>query len=218
LPARRRKRILAVDFGVYLVTDRTQTRGRDLVQVVEDALRGGVRAVQLRERGVTDRELVSLGRLLRGLTQQHGAALLVNDRIDVAAAIRADGVHLPARSFAAAEARAILGSHSLIGVSTHSPAEVEAAAETGADFAVFGPVFETPSKRRFGAPLGLPALEEAAHAAAIPVLAIGGLNPSRTPEAIRAGAAGVAVIRSVLAQPDPEGAARALCAAVRAKR
>ena len=114
-------------FAVYLVTDRRQTGGRPLIQSVEAALRGGVRAVQLRERDLSAAEMTHLGRQLREVTRRHGAALLINDRVDVALACGADGVHLPASSFAVPDARALLGPNRLIGVSTHHPDEVIAA-------------------------------------------------------------------------------------------
>ncbi len=200
---------------VYLVTDRRETGGRDLEAVVEAALRGGVRAVQLRERDLSTCDLLALATRLRALTSEHGALLLVNDRVDVALACGADGVHLPASSFAVPDARALLGPRRLIGVSTHHPNEVVVAAESGADFAVFGPIHDTPSKRPYGPPLGLAALRQAA-AASIPVYAIGGIDAARATEARRSGAAGVAVVRAILAAADPAAAAARLAAATSA--
>lgn len=191
---------------VYLVTDRTQTRGRPLVDVVADALRGGVRAVQLRERGLETRALLALAQQLRTLTRQHDALLLINDRIDIALACDADGVHLPTHSFTVTDARALVGPHRLIGVSTHHAQEVAAAARDGADFAVFGPVFHTPSKQQYGPPVGLDALAAAAQAS-IPVLAIGGVTADRVAALRARGAAGVAVVRDILAADDPPAAA-----------
>jgi len=199
------------DWGVYLVTDRAQTNGRPLLDVVTAALRGGVGAVQLRERGLETRALLELAIALRQATRAAGAALLINDRIDVALACDADGVHLPGHSFAVADARALLGPRRLIGVSTHHPDEVAAAAAAGADFAVFGPIFATPSKAAYGAPQGLDALVRARRAAALPLFAIGGVNADNAAAARGAGADGVAVIRAVLAAPDPVAAATALC-------
>ena len=197
-------------WGIYLVTDRTATGGRDLVEVVAAALCGGIRAVQLRERECSTRELVLLARVLRELTSRHGAALLVNDRVDVALACDADGVHLPGHSFAVAEARRLLGPRRLIGVSTHAPAEIATAAAAGADFTVFGPIYDTPAKRAFGAPLGLTALAAARAASQLPLLAIGGIDSGRVGEVRAGGADGVAVIRAVLAADDPAAAARLL--------
>jgi len=197
-------------WGVYLVTDRAQTGGRALIDVVGAALQGGIRAVQLRERDMSARELLALALRLRESTRAAGAALLINDRVDVALACDADGVHLPAASFAVADARALLGPHRLIGVSTHTTEEVAAAGRTGADFAVFGPIYETPSKQAYGAPLGLTALAAARSAASLPLFAIGGINHERAADIRAAGADGIAVIRAVLAAPDPAHAAAAL--------
>jgi thiamine-phosphate pyrophosphorylase len=178
--------------------------------VIGAALAGGVRAVQLRERDLTTRALLALAHDLRTLTAARAALLLINDRIDVALACEADGVHLPGNSFAVADARALLGPERLIGVSTHGAEEVAAAAAAGADFAVFGPVFETPSKRDFGPPRGLDELGAACAGTRMPVLAIGGID-AKTAAAVRArGAAGVAVIRAILSAGDPALAARTL--------
>jgi thiamine-phosphate pyrophosphorylase len=134
--------------------------------------------------------------------------LLVNDRIDVALACDADGVHLPAGSFDVRDARALIGAERLVAVSTHSPEEVVAAERAGADFVVFGPVFDTPSKRPYGDPLGLDLLKHAAASARIPVFAIGGITVDCLYDVRAAGAAGAAVIRAILAADDPEHAAR----------
>ena len=203
-----RSRPLPREFGAYLVTDRHQTRGRPLADCVEAALRGGVRAVQLREKDVSTRDLADLARGLREVTARHGAALLINDRIDVALACDADGVHLPAGSFEVRDARALVGAERFVGVSTHSPEEVVAAERAGADFVVFGPVFDTPSKRPYGAPLGLHLLKQAAGPVSIPVFAIGGITTARLEDVRAAGAAGAAVIRAILAADDPHEAAR----------
>lgn len=202
----RRSSVSPRDWGVYLVTDRAQTDGRSLIDVVSAALKGGVGAVQLRERGLETRALLELATALRAATRATGAALLINDRIDVALACDADGVHLPGHSFAVAEARALLGPQRLIGVSTHHPDEVRDAAAAGADFAVFGPVFATPSKAAYGAPLGVDALTRARAATTLPLFAIGGVDASTVAAVRDAGADGVAVIRAVLAADDPAAA------------
>lgn len=181
-----------------------------MLEVVAAALQGGVRAVQLREPDLTARALLELARALRALTAQHAALLLINDRIDIALACGADGVHLPARSFAPRDARALLGPQRVIGVSAHHPDEVAAAAAAGADFAVLGPIYDTPSKRAYGPPLGLAPLTAACAATPMPVLAIGGIDAASAAAARHCGAAGVAVIRAVLAADDPAAAARAL--------
>ena len=197
-------------WGLYLITDQAQTNGRPLLDVIAAALRGGVRAVQLRERALTTRALLALAEPLRRLTSRHGAALLINNRIDVALACDADGVHLPADSFSVTDARALLGPIKLIGASTHSAREVSAAAAAGADFVVFGPIYDTPSKRPFGPPLGLDALADARASATVPLFGIGGIDAVNAPDVLARGADGVAVIRAILAATEPEQATRRL--------
>ena len=128
-----------LDFRLYFVTDRKQTNGRPLVDVVHAALDGGVRAVQLREKDLEGGELYHLALTLRDLTSRYQAQLLINDRIDVALAVEADGIHLGQTSFPVPTARQLLGPGKLIGVSTHSQEEIDAARE--ADFLLFGPVY-----------------------------------------------------------------------------
>jgi thiamine-phosphate pyrophosphorylase len=197
-------------FRLYLVTDRRQTAGRPLPDVVEAALQGGVDAVQLREKDLPARDLAALAERLAGICRRHRARLLVNDRVDVALAVGADGVHLPADSFAPADARRLLGPEALIGVSTHTLADARAAQDAGADFVVFGPLFDTPAKRIYGPPLGLAALAEVTRAVRLPVLAIGGVRAAHVAAVRRHGAAGVAVVSAILGAGDPSAAAAAL--------
>ena len=199
-----------IDFNLYLITDRRQVPGGDLVGAVHAALQGGVKAVQLREKDLSARELLPLARELRKLTREFGAKLLINDRIDVALAAEADGVHLGGHSLPVAAARALLGPQRLIGVSTHHRAEILFAARDGADFVTFGPVWFTPSKAPYGAPVGLDALRQACADAPLPVFALGGVVATRIPELIAAGCCRAACIGAVLAAPSPECAARAL--------
>ena len=139
--------------------------------------------------------------------------MLVNDRADVALAVGADGVHLPGAGFPVEVARRLVGRDCLLGVSTHAAMEVEAAGRAGADFVLFGPLYDTPSKRGFGAPQGVAALAAACRRATVPVLAIGGVTAARIPELGAAGAAGVAVIRALLEADDPGQATKELLAA-----
>jgi len=202
-----------VDFRLYLVTDRHATRGRRLPDLVECCLQAGLRAVQLREKDLGARELLALARELRILTSRHGARLLVNDRIDVAMAAGADGVHLPSEALPPDVARPLIGPARLLGVSTHSASEAEVAERAGADFVLFGPVYDTPAKRRYGAPQGLAALAEVCRRVSLPVVAIGGVTAAHVPELRAAGAAGIAVIRALLRAADPARATAELLAA-----
>ncbi|HET6203844.1 MAG TPA: thiamine phosphate synthase [Planctomycetota bacterium] len=196
--------------SLLLVTDGSGDVRR-LEEVVRAARRGGLSAVQLREPRLRDRALFDLARRLRDLFPPGEGTLLVNDRVDVALASGADGVQLGFRSFAAASARLLLGRGGLVGVSVHS---VEEARRTGgADFAIFGPVFATPSKEGILPPRGLEGLRRAVEESAVPIVAIGGLDPDRARACARAGAAGIACIRAIFSAADPGEAARSLRAA-----
>ncbi len=201
-------------FCLYLVTDRTRTAGRPLLQVVEQALQGGVDAVQLREKDLCGGELLVLAKNLGTLCRRYGVKFLINDRIDVVLAADADGVHLPVDSFAPADARRLLGPDVLIGASAHSLAEARTAAAGGADFIVFGPIFETPSKRTFGSPVGLDALAAASRGVALPLIAIGGITAERVRSVRQHGVHGIAVVSAILEADDPRAAAAALRAAL----
>jgi thiamine-phosphate pyrophosphorylase len=203
-------------WGLYLVTDRHQTGSRDLLAVVAQALRAGVCAVQLREKDLATRDLYDLAGKLVAVTRGAGAALLVNDRVDVAMAVSADGVHLTRRSLPPKEARALMGPGKLIGISCHSLAEIREAEDGGADFVVLGPIFETPSKTPFGPPLTTSVLRQARANTSLPLLAIGGINSVRVPEIMAAGADGISVISAVMAARDPGTAVTTLLAAVAA--
>lgn len=203
---------MAVDFRVYLITDRKQAPGGDILRVVAEALEGGLRAVQLREKDLPGIELFRLAGHMRDLTAKRGARLLVNDRADVALAVGADGVHLGTASIPASVARSLLGEGALIGCSTHTARELSEAAAGGADFVTFGPVYPTPSKAAYGPPLGVAALADACRGAAVPVFALGGVKAGNAPEVIGAGAYGIAMISEVVASPDPRRAAAELVA------
>jgi thiamine-phosphate pyrophosphorylase len=209
---------VSLDFDLYVVTDRQLTAGRPLRLVVEAALRGGARAFQLREKDLAPRELYPLALEMRQLTQTYGASLLINDRVDLALAVDADGVHLTTGSLPAMVARQLLGPSRLIGVSTHSVAEAQRAAEDGADFIVFGPVFYTPSKASYGEPVGLDALRAVRAAVTIPMLAIGGVKEANLNQVLAAGADGIAVISAIISAEDPMAASAALLGTLRSQR
>ncbi len=201
---------MSIDFNLYLITDRNQVAaGHTLLSAVEAALQGGVNAVQLREKDLSAAELLPLARELRNLSRLYGARLLINDRIDLALAVQADGVHLGGHSLPIEIVRQITGPDMLIGVSTHCLADIQRATGQGADFVTFGPVYATPSKAAFGPPQGVQALAEACSSSPLPVFALGGMTPSRAVEAYRAGAAGIALIAAILANPAPRNAAEA---------
>jgi thiamine-phosphate pyrophosphorylase len=196
------------DFDVYLVTDRTGTRGRDLVWVVEEALDGGVGAVQLREKDLGGGELFSLAEKVKRLCARYQARLFINDRVDVALAVDADGVQLGSRSMPVDVARKLLGENKLIGASTHSMDEALAAERAGADFVLFGPVYFTPSKADYGDPQGLEPLKEVVEKISLPVYAIGGVRPENVEAVRKTGARGVALISAVIGAEEPAALSR----------
>jgi len=199
-----------IDFPLYLITDRKQVaNGHTLYTAVEAALQGGVKAVQLREKDLSPEALLPLAKELRALTMHYGALLFINDNIDIALAVKADGVHLGGHSEATEVIRAKVGEKMLIGVSTHSKEEIESAAIQGADFVTFGPVYATPSKAKYGEPQGLGKLAEACRNSSIPVFALGGITPERATEVQQAGAKGIALISAIIASPDPRASAEA---------
>jgi thiamine-phosphate pyrophosphorylase len=168
------------------------------------ALPAGAALVQLRDKALGGSALLRLARALVPVCREHRTPLLVNDRADIALAAGADGVHLPANGLLPADARALLGSRALVGTSCHDPAEVASASRAGADFCIYGPVWETPGK---GPSRGVEALAAAVRAATIPVVAVGGIDTRTAALALAAGASGVACIRAVLRADDPARAA-----------
>ena len=197
----------APDFTFYLVSDRNQTQGRDLLWVLEQALDGGVKAIQLREKDLDGKQLFLLAEKLRDVCSRYRAALFVNDRIDVALAVDAEGVQLGKTSLPVAAARELLGAERMIGASTHSLEEAKEAERSGADFILFGPVYFTPAKAAYGAPQGIAALKKIVENIALPVYAIGGIKPDNVEAIMGAGAKGVALISAVLAAVEPRAAA-----------
>ncbi|HEX5646703.1 MAG TPA: thiamine phosphate synthase [Nitrospira sp.] len=201
-----------VNFRLLLVTDRTQTGGRSLPSLIEQAVNAGLPAVQLRERDLSTGELLALACEIRSITLPRAVPLLVNDRVDLALAMNLDGVHLRANSLPVPVAHRLVGTDRLVGVSTHSLSEVEQANRDGADYVLFGPIFDTPSKRPFGPPLGLAVLTEVCRHSTIPVFAVGGVTSASVSDVRGAGAHGVAVIGAILAHDDVAAATRSMLA------
>ena len=193
------------ELKLCLVTDRTQTGGRDLIAVVSECLEAGLRAVQVREKDLSTADLARLCRALRAETWRRGALLIVNDRVDVALAVGADGVQRTTASLPITDIRQIAGTRLKIGASVHSLPEAAAAVEAGADWLIFGPIFDTPSQRAYGPPQGVAALQRLVGEVGqkLPVLAIGGITPERAWDARLAGAFGVAVISAILGAASP---------------
>ncbi len=189
----------AIDFRLYLITDRKLVAGLSaLVAAVRQALKGGVRAVQLREKDLETRDMLKLAYKMRELTAQYDARFFINDRFDIALAVDADGVHLTQSSLPVDAVREMVGKKLLIGASTHSLKEAKEAEKGGADFVTFGPVYRTSSKVKYGAPKGLDELKSVSGKLKIPVVALGGVKAGRINKVIDAGAYGVSMISEIL--------------------
>ncbi|WP_152609830.1 thiamine phosphate synthase [Geobacter sp. OR-1] len=209
--------MMPVDFDLYLITDRHQAKSANLLETVEAALQGGVRAVQLREKDLPPAELYELAEALRQLTGRFQARLFINDRVDIAVTVGADGVHLGEKSIPVQAARGILGQAKLIGVSCHSLAGARSAEAAGADFITFGPVFFTRSKAIYGDPLG-PEKLAAAAGLNIPVFGLGGITEGNIRQVLDAGASGIALISAIIAADQPQQATTTILGAIRHAR
>jgi len=194
---------MKVDFSLYLITDRRQMKA-PFYEGIEDALKGGVKALQLREKDLSVRQLYEMACKLREITSRYGARLFVNDRLDVALSVEADGLHLAVTSIPLRAVRKITGGKMLIGVSTHTLEEAREAEREGADFITFGPVYETPSKKKYGTPAGTGKLKEVTERISIPVFGLGGIKIERVSEVLKTGAQGVALISSILSSDNIE--------------
>ena len=212
-PLRHRRRELLRSAGVHLVTEEALSEGRTSEEVAVAALAAGIRIVQVREKQATARRGLDVAVALRGATREHGALLLVNDRLDIALAVDADGVHLGQDDVPVATARAILGPDALIGLSITDEAQLEALDVRAADYLGVGAVFPTGSKTDARI-TGLELVAAARAAVDLPIVAIGGITLRNAAAAIRAGADAVAVISAIAAAPDPGLAARRLLEAV----
>ncbi len=199
-----------MDLDLYVITDETIATGHTHVEIARLAIAGGADVIQLRDKCCGTRDLCRAGREIRELTRKTGTLFIVNDRLDVALACGADGVHLGRDDLRVDVARQIAPRSFVIGVSVRNPEEAVAAEEAGADYVVLSPIFSTTSKDDAGPGLGLAALREIREEVSIPVIAIGGISRDNVGAVIGAGADGVAVISAVVGQPDITTAARDL--------
>jgi thiamine-phosphate pyrophosphorylase len=201
-----------IDYSLYLVTDRHLALGRDTVSIVRAAVRGGVTCVQLREKHGSTRLFIEQARAVRELLNSLEATipLIVNDRIDVALAVGADGVHLGQSDMDIRDARRLAGPSMIIGISAESVADAVRAESEGADYLGISPVFATPTKTDTAPPLGLEGVAAIRAAVALPLVAIGGINADNAAAIIRAGADGVAVVSAIVSAVCPRSAAASL--------
>ena len=199
---------------VYVITDAALARGRSAEQVVTAAIRGGADAIQYREKQASAREMVEVGRALRQITREAGVLFIVNDRVDVALAVDADGVHVGQDDIPADIVRRLLGPDKIVGVSAATPEEARRAKADGADYLGVGAIYATSSKADAGAATGPALLTQLKQAVDLPIVAIGGVSIHNAAEAVRYGADGVAVISAVVGAPDIAQATAALKAVV----
>jgi thiamine-phosphate pyrophosphorylase len=199
-----------IDWSLCVITDHAAAGDRSLLDIARAAVAGGATMIQLREKATSTREMIELGRALHELTQSAGIPLIINDRIDVALAIQADGVHVGQSDMPAALARQLIGPDSILGVSAETVDLARQAEQDGADYLGVGAVYATPSKSDAGAPIGLEGLTDIIRVCSKPVLAIGGITADNAAPVFEAGAAGIAVISAVMSAPDPAAAARKL--------
>jgi thiamine-phosphate pyrophosphorylase len=188
--------------SLYLVTDPVLCGKRGVEGTCRLALQAGVGTLQLRDKNASTRELIHMAFVLRDLCRNNGALFIVNDRIDVAMAVGADGVHLGQDDMPVSLARKILGAHAVIGASVRSPQEAVHAYEEGADYLAANLIFPTDTKTDIGEPLGIGAISELKKASPLPLVAIGGINASNAGIVRRAGADGIAVVSAIMAAED----------------
>jgi thiamine-phosphate pyrophosphorylase len=207
----------AVDWSLYLVTDRPLLGGRSLEAVVEAAVRGGVTVVQLREKECSTREYLDLGWHLKKLLEPFGVPLIIDDRVDVALAVGA-GVHVGQSDMPFHEARRLLGPDAIVGLTVDTFDDALEAATWDVDYLGISPVFPTPTKTDTGPAWGLDGVVRLRRASQHVLIGIGGINAGNAADVIRAGADGVAVVSALCTASDPREAARELAAAVAAAR
>ena len=196
-----------IDYSLYLVTDRGISRERTTIQIVEAALRGGVTCVQLREKTCSTREFITQALSIKDHLKRYNVPLIINDRVDIALAVNADGVHLGQSDMPIETAKAILKDSMIIGISAESLKNAVQAEKDGADYIGVGSIYATSTKTDTASPLGLEGLREIRRSVKIPLVGIGGLNRENAGEVINNGADGVAVVSAIVAAHDPEKAA-----------
>lgn len=199
-----------INYGLYLITDRRFLKGRELKRVVEDAILGGVSIVQVREKDVSTREFYNVALEVKKVTDYYKVPIIINDRLDIAQAINAQGVHLGQKDMELSIARKLLGQDKIIGISVGTVKEALEAEKNGADYLGIGTVFPTGSKKDIANLIGLNGLKEIKNNIRIPSVAIGGINKDNFKEVIGAGVQGISVISAILKEEDVKKAAKNL--------
>ncbi len=206
---------MAVDYTLYLVTDRAIPGDRAFFHAIEEALRGGVTILQLREKMASSREFYEFAVRMKELAGVYQVPLIVDDRLDIALAVDADGLHVGQEDLPLDAARRILGPGKLLGYSVSTVPEAIYGEQHGADYLGAGPVYCTGSKANAGEPIGVEGLKQIKQAVSIPVVGIGGIGPANAGTVKTAGVDGISVISAILGEQDTRGAAKRLVAAWR---
>jgi len=202
--------MMSIDYSLYLILDPELAPPRPLAELAREAIEGGVSVLQLRYKGGKSREFLKLAKRIKEISAECGIPLIINDRLDIALAAGADGVHLGQEDLPPQEARRILGSQVILGVSAASLEEAQEAEGAGASYIGLGSIFPTSSKPDAGRPIGTEIISEVSRSVRIPVVAIGGIQIDNAEEVIRKGASGVAVISAILQARDTKKAAQQL--------
>ncbi len=210
--------VRSFDLSVYLITDRALSGVRGVLETVEAAIAGGATMVQLRDPEAKTRALVEEARAIHALTRPAGIPFIVNDRVDVALAAGADGVHVGQTDMTVADVRTLIGPKPILGLSITSEADLDVSDLRGVDYLGVGPVFQTSTKPDAAPPINVGGLEAIVARTKVPIVAIGGLHAGNAADAIVAGAHGIAVVSAICAAPDAEAATRELAEIVRAAR
>jgi len=207
---RGRFEIGSIDYSLYLVTDRSLSRGRSTLEIVKAGVAGGVTCVQLREKNCSTLEFIKEALSVKEYLKENNIPLIINDRVDVAQAVEADGVHLGQTDMPLTTAKGILKGSMIIGISAESLKDAIQAEKDGADYIGISPIFSTPTKTDTASPLGLEGLKEISRVVSLPKVAIGGLNKKNAGEVILSGANGIAVVSAIVSADDPQKAAEKL--------
>ncbi|MBU1001998.1 MAG: thiamine phosphate synthase [Proteobacteria bacterium] len=207
-----------VDYSLYLVTDSTLCGSRGVPETARLAVAGGATVVQVREKSASTPEFIALAKAVKTAIAGTRARLIINDNLDVALAVEADGVHIGQSDTPYPEARRIMGPEAIIGLSVETMDQIAQASAWDVDYLGVSPVFETPTKTDTAPAWGLDGLRRLRSATPVALVGIGGIGPLNAADVIRAGADGVAVVSAICATPDPEAAARSLFAQVRSAR
>jgi thiamine-phosphate pyrophosphorylase len=200
----------AVDYSLYLVTDRNLSMGRHNLFVVESAVKGGVSCVQLREKNCSTFKFIEQALLLKEFLSNQNIMLIINDNLDVAQAVGADGIHLGQKDTPFSTAKKIVGDSMIIGISAECIDDAVQAEKEGADYIGVGPIYSTATKTDTGSPIGIDGLIKIRKTVKIPIVAIGGINHTNAEAVIKSGADGIAVVSAIVSAKDPEKDARKL--------